>query len=154
MSTNDCYSPDTGEHIHTDNPAEWMGRSGTPAPAYDRSKEGCFWRDGAWVVVASTAQAEAAAEGKAAVLAQARMIRETVLNRLTGIQLNSTDAPTIAAIKAARASLLNITADAGVLASTDAASTKAAVVAAWKTIAETLAASAPPAASVFAGMGM
>lgn len=49
-SINDCYSPHTGEHIHTDNPASWMGRAGTPAPNYDTQAQGCFWRGGAWVV--------------------------------------------------------------------------------------------------------
>lgn len=149
-----AYSPDTQEIINTDTPAEWMSTTTIAPPPYDPAVAGCFFRNGAWVVVASTAQAEAAAEGKAAVLAQARMIRETVLNRLTGIQLNSTDAPTIAAIKTARSSLLNITADVSVRAATDAASTKTAIVAAWKTIAAALDAAAPAAASVFTGMGM
>src|SRR3990172_4884754 len=40
------------------------------------------------------------ASEKVAVLAQARFVRETVLNRLTGIQVAGADAPTIAAIQA------------------------------------------------------
>lgn len=47
----DIYSPDTGEHIVTDNPKDWMQRAGTPAPAYDRATEGCFWRGAAWEIV-------------------------------------------------------------------------------------------------------
>lgn len=49
-SINDCYSPHTGEHIATNDPADWVGRAGTPAPVYDAQTQGCFWRDSAWVV--------------------------------------------------------------------------------------------------------
>ena len=45
---NDCYSPHTGEHIRTDNPADWMGRAGTPAPDYDPTLASAFWRDDHW----------------------------------------------------------------------------------------------------------
>lgn len=48
---NDCYSPHTGEHIRTDNPADWMGRAGTPAPDYDLQAASAFWRGGDWEVV-------------------------------------------------------------------------------------------------------
>lgn len=50
---NDCYSPHTGEHIRTDNPADWMGRAGTPAPDYDPQAASAFWRGDRWEVVAS-----------------------------------------------------------------------------------------------------
>ncbi len=50
MATNDCYSPHTGEHVPTDNPADWMGRAGVPAPSYDPVGQGCFWRNNKWVV--------------------------------------------------------------------------------------------------------
>lgn len=50
---NDAYSPHTGEHIATDSPAPWMGRAGTSAPEYNPHTHGCFWRDGAWEVVAA-----------------------------------------------------------------------------------------------------
>lgn len=50
MATNDCYSPHTGEHIPTENPADWMGRAGVAAPNYDSIGQGCFWRQGQWVV--------------------------------------------------------------------------------------------------------
>lgn len=49
-SINDCYSPHTGEHIATSDPAPWMGRAGKTAPTYDPATQGCFWRDNAWVV--------------------------------------------------------------------------------------------------------
>lgn len=48
---NDCYSPHTGEHIRTDNPASWMGRAGTPVPDYDPQTAGAFWRGDAWEIV-------------------------------------------------------------------------------------------------------
>ena len=48
---NDCYSPHTGEHIRTDNPASWMGRAGTPVPDYDPQVAGAFWRGDAWEIV-------------------------------------------------------------------------------------------------------
>lgn len=50
---NDAYSPHTGEHIATDNPAPWMGRAGTSAPEYNPQTHGCFWRGGAWEIVAA-----------------------------------------------------------------------------------------------------
>lgn len=49
---NDAYSTHTGEHIATDTPADWMGRAGVPAPEYDPQTHGCFWRNGAWELVA------------------------------------------------------------------------------------------------------
>lgn len=48
---NDCYSPHTGEHIATNDPALWMGRAGVDAPSYDPVTQGCFWRGDAWEVV-------------------------------------------------------------------------------------------------------
>lgn len=47
----DVYSPDTGEHIVTDNPAPWMARAGVAAPTYNAAVEGCFFQNGAWVIV-------------------------------------------------------------------------------------------------------
>ncbi len=48
---NDCYSPHTSEHVRTDNPADWMGRAGTPVPDYDSQAAGAFWRGGQWEIV-------------------------------------------------------------------------------------------------------
>lgn len=48
---NDFYSPHTGEHIQTDDPAAWMGRASVAAPVYDRSAAGCFWRGDAWEII-------------------------------------------------------------------------------------------------------
>ena len=48
---NDYYSPHTGEHIATSDPAPWMKRAGVAAPEYDAKTQGCFWRGGPeWVV--------------------------------------------------------------------------------------------------------
>ena len=44
------YSPHTGEHIKVATPADWMGRTATPPPVYDRATQGAFFRDGAWEV--------------------------------------------------------------------------------------------------------
>ena len=55
---NDTYSPHTGEHIATDSPAPWMGRAGTSAPEYNLHTHGCFWRGGAWVLVAAQPAAQ------------------------------------------------------------------------------------------------
>ena len=48
---NDLYSPNTQEHISSNTPAEWMGRAGVAAPAYNPQTAGCFWRGTAWEVV-------------------------------------------------------------------------------------------------------
>lgn len=48
---NDYYSPHTGEHIRTDNPAAWMGRAGMPAPDYDAQAASVFWRGDRWEIV-------------------------------------------------------------------------------------------------------
>ena len=50
---NDAYSPNTFEHIPTDNPAPWMGRAGADAPEYDRATSSAFWRGDQWEVVAA-----------------------------------------------------------------------------------------------------
>ena len=68
------YSPHTGEHIKVATPADWMGRTATPPPVYDRATQGAFFRDGVWEV--ETAQPPAApvpaqvsrAQGKAVLI--------------------------------------------------------------------------------------
>jgi len=52
----DAYHPDTLEHIPTDTPADWMLRAGFAVPEYNPTIEGCFWKDGAWVVVTPAEQ--------------------------------------------------------------------------------------------------
>lgn len=99
--------------------------------------------------------AENAAE-KTAQLVAARAIRETAINRLSGIAaraVRANDATGIAAAcDAATLSLLNITSIASVTAAIDAASTKAAIVAEWKRIALVLATAAPSAVNAFSGL--
>src|SRR5690554_2309212 len=72
---NDIYSPHTGEHIQTNDPAPWMGRAGVEAPEYDRVTQGCFWRGDAWEVVDAQPEPEIVipqsvtrAQGKAALI--------------------------------------------------------------------------------------
>ena len=72
---NDLYSPHTGEHIATSDPAPWMKRAGVAAPEYDAKTQGCFWRDDAWAVVdvvpepPYVPQQVTRAQGKAALIA-------------------------------------------------------------------------------------
>lgn len=49
-----AYSPDTGELIRTESPADWMGSTDVTPPAFDPATAGCFWRGGAWEVVVPT----------------------------------------------------------------------------------------------------
>lgn len=51
------YSPHTGELIATNNPADWMASTDVAPPEFDAQTAGCFWRDGAWVVVQAIAPA-------------------------------------------------------------------------------------------------
>lgn len=46
-----AYSPDTGELIRTDNPAEWMGLTDVTPPSFDPATAGCFWRGDHWEIV-------------------------------------------------------------------------------------------------------
>ena len=46
-----AYSPDTGEIINIETPSDWMGTTEIVPPAYTPATEGCFFRDGAWVIV-------------------------------------------------------------------------------------------------------
>jgi hypothetical protein len=49
-----AYSPDTGELIRTETPAAWMENTNQPPPPYDPATQGCFFRNGAWVIVNPT----------------------------------------------------------------------------------------------------
>ncbi|MDZ7918523.1 hypothetical protein [Rhodoferax sp.] len=51
------YSPHTGEHIVTDDPADWMGSTDVAPPPYDAAAAGCFWRGTAWEIVVPTPEA-------------------------------------------------------------------------------------------------
>lgn len=46
-----AYSPDTGELIRTDNPADWMGTTSVAPPEFDPATAGCFWRGDHWEIV-------------------------------------------------------------------------------------------------------
>lgn len=94
---------------------------------------------------------------KDAMLTQARDIREQILNRLSGIlvaYLAAGDTSHNAAIEAARQGLLNMPADPRVVAATDGASTKTAVMAVYGEIAKALATADPASVSAFNGMSL
>lgn len=48
-----AYSPDTGELIQTDTPADWMKSTSIAPPVFDAATAGCFFQNSAWVVVQS-----------------------------------------------------------------------------------------------------
>lgn len=47
------YSPHTGELINTNTPSDWMAVTEITPPVFDSAVEGCFFREGAWVIVVS-----------------------------------------------------------------------------------------------------
>ncbi len=49
--TKHAYSPDTGELIRTETPAEWMGLTDVAPPTFDPATAGCFWRGDHWEIV-------------------------------------------------------------------------------------------------------
>lgn len=49
--TKHAYSPDTGELIRTETPAEWMGLTDVAPPKFDPATAGCFWRIDHWEIV-------------------------------------------------------------------------------------------------------
>ena len=66
------FNPHTGEHIETDTPADWMGRTSIAPPAYDRATQSAFFRDGAWEV--ETAQPPAAPVPQQVTRAQGKVV--------------------------------------------------------------------------------
>lgn len=110
------------------------------------------WSNGAWGTDTGKLQAE-----KDEMLAQARAIREQILNRLSGILLSyvvAGDTSHNSAIETARQGLLNMTKDPRVVASTDGGHTKAAVMAVYGEIAAALAAADPASVSAFNGISL
>jgi len=49
--SNYAYSPDTGELIRTDVPADWMGTTNVAPPDFEPETAGCFWRGDHWEIV-------------------------------------------------------------------------------------------------------
>lgn len=66
-----AYSPDTGELIHTDTPAHWMGLTDAIPPDFNPETAGCFWRNEQWEIVA--AQPETPQVPKFVSMRQARL---------------------------------------------------------------------------------
>lgn len=46
-----AYSPDTGELIVTNKPGDWMALTDLVPPVFNSATQGCFFREGAWVIV-------------------------------------------------------------------------------------------------------
>lgn len=102
------YSLHTGEIIETEAVAEWIGETDKVPPAYDNQVEGCFFKAGAWVLVASAPDVVKLAE-------EARALRNSLIAQSDWTVL--ADAPLSAAQKTAwaayRQSLRDVTAQAG-----------------------------------------
>lgn len=108
MQNKYAYSPHTGEFIATDTPQEWMGLTDKVPPVFDAQVEGCFFRNGAWVVEKSQPDLVKLAE-------EARALRNSLVAQCDWTVLP--DAPLSVAHKLAwqgyRASLRDITKQAG-----------------------------------------
>ena len=97
------YSPHTGELISTDNPASWMQTTHIAPPVFDTATEGCFFQNGAWVIVPADNSAEkeaaiAAIKDRIAAIeqSQSRAVREVLLGGPTD-RLATIDAQIVAA---------------------------------------------------------
>jgi hypothetical protein len=74
--TKHAYSPDTGELIRTDSPAEWMGLTDVAPPSFDPATAGCFWRGDHWEIVPGVSPA----------IAQSADIRADRDGRISAVQ--------------------------------------------------------------------
>ena len=97
------YSPHTGELINTDNPAHWMQTTSVTPPVFNAATEGCFFKNGVWVIVSAdnSALQEAsitAIKGRIVALeqSQSRAVREVLLGGPTD-RLAAIDAQIVAA---------------------------------------------------------
>jgi hypothetical protein len=145
------YSPHTGEHIATANPADWMGVTDTAPPAHDPGQATPMFQAGAWVLV-PVAQPDPMA-ATAPRLAQVRAVREQMLDRLSGIAGRAHrkgDVATHAACDGAAVALLDITKDLPL----DLPAMEALVVARYQAIVTTALTAAPGLASAFAGVDL
>ncbi len=89
------FSPHTGEHIETDTPAEWMGRTDKPTPDYDRTTQGAFFIDGEWTVVDSTEQPTPVPQSVSRFQARAALHLAGLLDQVEGLMVDPS-APTLA----------------------------------------------------------
>lgn len=46
-----AYSPNTGELIATNTPADWMATTSLEPPEFNPQTHGCFYRNDSWVLV-------------------------------------------------------------------------------------------------------
>ena len=145
------YSPHTGEIIHTDNPADWMGVTDTAPPAHDPAQHCPMYQAGAWMLVPVSQPDPLAATAPR--LAQVRAVREQMLDRLSGIAGRAArkgDTATAAACDTAAVALLDITKDLPL----DLPGMEALVVARYGAIVTTALTAAPGLASAFAGVDL
>lgn len=102
------YSIHTGEIIETVAVADWIGETAIVPPAYNNQIAGCFFKNGAWVVVAS-------APDVVKLSAEARAMRNSLIAQSDWTVL--ADAQLTAAQKTAwaayRQALRDVTAQAG-----------------------------------------
>lgn len=107
------------------------------------------------ITAASVSKAQEDVLQKEAVLVQARELREKIINRLSGIAARAQRGGRLAeaeACDAATLSLLDVTTLPAVVAATNGAEAKAAVMSAWLDIATTLKATSTYAATAFKGL--
>lgn len=107
-------------------------------------------------VIATQDAPDCAAE-IAEMLNEGRKLREAVLARLNGIQLDASlsgDAVTVSAVAAAKQALKDITKDPGVVAATDSATVKTAFMARYYQIVSDLNAACPYAVTAFRGLDL
>lgn len=62
------YSKETGEHIDTDTPASWMGKTNVPVPAYDKATSSAIFYGSGWEVVFPTIDPAEIEQSKVAVV--------------------------------------------------------------------------------------
>lgn len=62
--TKHAYSPDTGELIRTETPAEWMELTDVAPPEFDPATAGCFWRGDHWEIVPGEVPSDSVAQLK------------------------------------------------------------------------------------------
>lgn len=79
------FSPHTGEHIETANPAAWMGRTTQEPPAYDAARQGAFFLGGNWSVVDSTEQPTPVPQSVSRFQARAALHLAGLLDQVEGL---------------------------------------------------------------------
>lgn len=82
------YSPHTFEHIETDTPAEWMGRTTQEPPVYDAEHQSAFFLGGIWSVVDSTEQPTPVPQSVSRFQARAALHQAGLLDQVEGLMVD------------------------------------------------------------------